>query len=42
MAERYGVTADSALSGELFGAERGLFAARRSLDRARGHLEKTS
>ena len=39
MAERYGATPDSALAGELFGAERGLFGARRFLDRARGYLE---
>ena len=39
MAERYGETPDSALATELFGAERTLFATRRSLDRARGLLE---
>ena len=38
MAERYGVTPDSALSGELYAAERGLFGASRSLERARGYL----
>jgi hypothetical protein len=39
MAERYGETPDSALATELFGAERTLFATRRSLDRARSLLE---
>lgn len=38
MAERYGATPDSALASELFGAERGLIGARRSLDRARKFL----
>jgi len=38
MADRYGVTPDSALSGELYAAERGLFGASRSLERARGYL----
>jgi hypothetical protein len=38
MAERYGITPDSALSGELYAAERGLFGASRSLERARGYL----
>jgi hypothetical protein len=38
MAERYGATPDSALASELFGAERGLIGARRSLDRARKYL----
>jgi len=41
MAERYGATPDSALAGELFGAERGLIGARRSLDRARKFLTQT-
>jgi hypothetical protein len=41
MAERYGATPDSALASELFGAERGLIGARRSLDRARKFLTQT-
>jgi hypothetical protein len=40
MAERYGATPDSALASELFGAERGLIGARRSLDRARKFLNQ--
>jgi hypothetical protein len=40
MAERYGATPDSALASELFGAERGLIGARRSLDRARKFLSQ--
>ena len=40
MAERYGATPDSALASELFGAERGLIGARRSLDRARKFLSR--
>ena len=40
MAERYGVTPDSALSGELYAAERGLFGASRSLERSRGYLSQ--
>ena len=40
MAERYGETPDSALATELFGAERGLLGARRSLERARGFLDQ--
>ena len=39
MAERYGATPDSALANELYGAERGVFGAGRSLERARGHLQ---
>ena len=39
MAEQYGATPDSAVAAELFGAERGLFTARRSLDHARAYLE---
>jgi hypothetical protein len=39
MADRYGTTPDSALSNELYTAERGLIGARRALDRARGHLQ---
>lgn len=39
MAERYGVTPDSAAASELFGAERSLLAARRSLERASRVLE---
>ncbi|MGO9875034.1 MAG: hypothetical protein ACLPVY_14665 [Acidimicrobiia bacterium] len=39
MAERYGATPDSAVAAELYGAERGVFGASRSLDRARGYLE---
>ncbi len=38
MAERYGITPDSSLSSELYAAERGLFGARRALERSRGHL----
>ena len=41
MGERYGVTPDSALANELFGAERALIGARRALDRARGFLNQT-
>ena len=41
MAERYGATPDSALASELFGAERGLIGARRSLDRARKFLNQS-
>ena len=41
MAERYGATPDSALASELFGAERGLIGARRSLDRARKFLTQS-
>lgn len=40
MAEQYGETPDSAIAGELFAAERALTSARRSLDRASGHLEQ--
>jgi hypothetical protein len=39
MAERYGETPDSAIAAELFGAERALLGARRSIDRAAGYLE---
>jgi len=39
MAERY-ATPDSALASELFGAERSLIVARRSLDRARKFLNE--
>jgi hypothetical protein len=39
MAERYGETPDSAISAELFSAERALLGARRSLDRASGLLD---
>jgi hypothetical protein len=39
LAESYGETPDSAIAGELFGAERALFGAGRSLDRARALLE---
>ena len=42
MAERYGDTPDSAVATDLFGAERSLFATRRSLDRARTILEDMS
>ena len=38
MAERFGSTPDSALAAELYGAERGVVGARRSLDRARTYL----
>ena len=38
MAERYGATPDSALAAELYGAERGVVGARRSLERARSYL----
>jgi hypothetical protein len=38
VAERYGTTPDSAVAADLFAAERALFAAARSLDRARNHL----
>ena len=38
MAERYGDTPDSAISAELFNAERTLLGARRSIDRAAGYL----
>jgi hypothetical protein len=41
MAERYGHTPDSAVAAELFGAERSLHAARRSLARAAGLLEES-
>jgi hypothetical protein len=34
MAERYGVSPDSAVASELFTAERSLLAARRAIDRA--------
>jgi len=40
MAERYGDTPDSAITAELFNAERALIGARRSLDRAAGHLSE--
>ena len=40
LAERYGATPDSAIAAELYGAERGLFAARRALGRARALLEE--
>jgi hypothetical protein len=40
MAERYGATPDSAVAAELYSAERGVFAASRALDRARGYLEQ--
>ena len=40
MAERYGATPDSAVAAELYSAERGVFAANRALDRARGYLEQ--
>jgi hypothetical protein len=40
LAERYGATPDSAVSAELFSAERALTMARRSLDRASGFLEQ--
>jgi hypothetical protein len=39
VAERYDDTADSAIASELFAAERGLIAARRSLERAVTLLE---
>jgi hypothetical protein len=42
MAERYGETPDSAVASELFGAERALLGARRSIDRAATFLEETS
>jgi hypothetical protein len=41
MAERYGETPDSSIATDLFGAERAVFATRRSLDRARTSLEST-
>ena len=41
MAERYGDTPDSAISSELFGTERALIGARRSLDRAVSLLDTT-
>jgi hypothetical protein len=40
MAERYGETPDSAIASELFGAERALLGARRSIDRATGFLDE--
>jgi len=40
LAERYGVTPDSAVASELFGAERSLLAARRALDRATSLLQE--
>jgi len=40
MAERYGETPDSAISAELFNAERALLGARRSIDRASGFLDE--
>ena len=40
MAERYGDTPDSAISAELFNAERALLGARRSIDRASGFLDE--
>jgi hypothetical protein len=42
MADRYGATPDSALASELYGAERALIGARRSLDRARGFLRESA
>jgi hypothetical protein len=42
MAERYGHTPDSAVATELFGAERALLGARRSLDRAASFLEESA
>lgn len=39
LAERYGETPDSAVATELFGCERSLTAARRTLDRATALLE---
>lgn len=39
VAERYDETPDSAVASELFAAERGLVTARRSVERAAGHLE---
>jgi hypothetical protein len=42
MAERYGTTPDSAVATELFGSERALLSARRSLDRAATFLEEMS
>jgi hypothetical protein len=39
MGERYGVTPDSAIATELFGAERSLLGARRALSRASGFLD---
>ena len=38
MAERFGATPDSSLAAELYGAERGVLGARRSLERARAYL----
>lgn len=40
MAERYGVSPDSAVATELFGAERTLLAARRSVERAASLLDE--
>ena len=40
MAERFGATPDSALAAELYGAERGVVGARRSLERARPYLNE--
>lgn len=39
MAERYGVTPDSSVASELFGAERSLHAARRAVERAASLLD---
>jgi len=39
VAEHYDDTPDSAISADLFAAERSLSAARRQLDRATAHLE---
>ena len=38
MADRFGATPDSSLAAELYGAERGVVGARRSLERARAYL----
>jgi len=40
MADRFGATPDSALAAELYGAERGVVGARRSLERARAYLNE--